>query len=708
MARTTDSMQLPPPPPYEHEGGGPSTRPIGDYYIDHQTIPKRTVTSQDNMPTHNNNDQTNSSKFHKQVDKFNKHHTCIPNRNANSPGRKRSASGIEHGDRFVQSLAAPKAFLGHITIEPLAFIAMLALYIEFPAIQDLIYTKICLEVVAKHPNLTTINIESNHRPTRSLDSPATSSDKIVFFASNNTFNLNQQLPSNGRIQQQTTIPRTITPITPSAFKSDHGSRDHFLCDRLNKTAVPLEIRQEILDIDSLFWLKYQIIICSLCALSSPYWGGVSDKIGRLVPLNVSIAASTISNLISLIFGLLISLDSHSLFHVNWLYSGAILIGLSGGQSVLIMNVFSFISDNTTTEERTKRVTVLESVIYLSHSAGFFLNQLIMSLGLTSPERIWLNRHFVAFSACVLLNIICVLISLFKLRHHKFHRFLNNFEREQQEAAIIGDTVLSDYDGSFARHRGKHEQTSNSERLRELTSSTPDDLDGSSGQLAKSMTIWDALTSFKYYKQTYSAAMKPRDSRSIILLLLLSGFISALSLATLMSLLFIYLKMDPFNWTTSKYSMWNAITSISKGIALVALTLSMKFVAGWNVPDPLVAAIGFLSKGAGLVMIGVANSSAIINWSLLVFVLSEYSMPPIRSLLSKLVIKEELGKVYSCLGSLQNICFIFGNVAFYIAFTSFQRKDLFRLSFMVVAAIEFSALIIMLIIYTSLRRRVIVV
>lgn len=564
-------------------------------------------------------------------------------------------------------------------VEPLAFLAIFALYIEFPSIQDLIYTKICLQVV---------------------DNYAPPNNSVIMNSNNKTINSIQTHPY-------------------AILRSD----THLLCDRLNKTVVPKEIRQKIAEGDSLFWLKYQLIICLLCALSCPYWGGMSDKIGRLIPLNVPIVMSMLSNLISLAFGILISLNSHSMFSVEWLYVGAVMVGLSGGQAIVIVNSFSLISDNTSNESRSKRIAVLESVVYLAHSVGFYLTKHIMSLDLATPEWPWLNRHFVAFSLCVGLNIICILYSIFRLRHQKFHRFLNNFERVQQET-FTGDSVVSICGvGNCTTISGSLRQSPMSalsvetitgtpitqDRLRELTASTPDDLDGPIARADKSWSKGlSTFLTFKYYIQTYATATKKRESRTIILLLLLSAFISAMSLATLMSLLYIFLHMEPFNWTTSQYSSWYSITSITKGVALICLTICMKFMKSWNVPDTIIAAVGFLSKGTGLLMIGLAQSSALIYWSLLAFVLSEYTMPPIRSLLSKLVVKEEVAKIYSCLAAAQSICFLIGNVVFYFAYTSLGLQSFFRLSFLVVAAFQFAAMIIMLVVYSTLRRRVIIV
>jgi len=690
------SAQTPPPPYNEHQA---PNRPRQNQ----QTIPKSP------HPDMHSSDQP-AANYKRQF------HTGSAHPVAPAPRRK-SPDSVRQHSQFISSLSRPKRCFNFITIEPLAFFAILALYIEFPSIQDLIYTKICLQVIAQHQNVTPTSLNSTslvHHSTLSSLPKEAFIDLDMNSASNSSTNQTSEtrLSGDGRVQQPLGQPLTSNIRIPYTSYENQVSRDHFLCDRLNKTAIPRHLSQLIAEGNSLFWLRYQITICLLCAISSPYWGGMSDRIGRLIPLNVPIVMAAISNSISLVFGLLISMNSHLLFQVEWLYLGAILIGISGGQAVVIVSSFSFISDNTSSESRSKRVAVLESVIYLSHSVGFYITKHIMSLGLASPEQPWLNRHFVAFALCVSLNVICVLYSILGLRHQKFHRFLNNFEREQQEA-FAGDVVSPVAGGSLGRLDGRSVGGSNTsvagpDRARELTSSTPDDLDGPIVRSDKSWTDWGVILTLKYYKQTYETATKFRESRASILLLLLCGFVSALSLTSLMSLLFIYLHMEPFYWTTSQYSSWNSITSITRGISLVGLTLCMKFMKSWSVPDPLVAAVGFASKGIGLSMIATAKSSALINWALLAFAFSEFSMPPIRSLLSKLVIKEEVGKIYSCLAAIQSVCFLFGNVIFYFAYTSLKLQDFFRLSFLVVAGLQFSAVIIMLLIYTDLRRKVVLV
>lgn len=588
-------------------------------------------------------------------------------------------SGNYGMQQVVDSLMTPTRFTDYITVEPLAFLAVLSLYIEFPSIQDLIYTKICLQVVAEHQLGSTTG-----------------------FNGSNTIGP-QSLPDSGRIQSWSNPPAApisnVTPVSPT-------TNYHSICDRLNKTAIPDSVRQEIKSIDAKFWLTYQIVVCSISFLVTPFWGGISDRLGRIIPMNAPILANILNNLISLLFGLLISFHSNALLGLEWLFLGASLVGISGGQGIVIANAVSYISDDTPNETRSKRITVLESTVFVAQSVGFLLSKFLMRLGLAPPDHIWHNRHCVAFSICVLLNMACILYSVLRLRHRKFHRFMNNFEREQQESTMVGGDSMCSLSQTSAWDKSVRITGQCNDRLPELSSSTLNDIRASDGQ--NSDNVCRSIFTFTHYRDTFRSAMKPREARSIILLILLAAFMSALSLATLLSFLYIYLRSEPFNWSTSEYSKWNSINSVSRSFALIGLTLCMKLVRNWNVPDPLVALVGFLSKGLGLLMIGLAESGTIIYWSILAFVFSEYSLPPLRSLMSKLVLQDERAKLFSCLSALQNLCFLLGNIAFYMTYTSVRIEGYFRIAFITVAALEFTTVIVMLVIYINLRQRVLIV
>ena len=84
------------------------------------------------------------------------------------------------------------------------------------------------------------------------------------------------------------------------------------------------------------------------------------------------------------------------------------------------------------------------------------------------------------------------------------------------------------------------------------------------------------------------------------------------------------------------------------------------------PDAALAIMGFASKLLSLLNLGLSQSSAQIFGGIALSAFSEYTMPAIRSMLSKLVDADERGKAFSFLGVLQ----VFISSLSYILYKSF--------------------------------------
>lgn len=714
--------------------------------------------------------------------------------------------------QFIYSLTGRRNFLRSITTEPLTFLAILSLFIEFPVIQDLIYTKVCLETVANNNNTLigsnslnlnqkinqsnpTINIElsnitivptinsshefeygdgSSQHP--NFSSPYNSSSQTL--PSNNSVTDNvpdlsiitEQLAPEGKIQNFSNLVAQVqAQLTASSSSSQQKQESNTgknatllkMCTKNSGNEITdKELRNKIDNSYLDFWLRYQMTICFICMLTIPYWGGLSDRIGRIIPLCAPIVTALCGNILSIVYTIIIKMDLQHMIAVEWFYLGAIFIGLSGGQAVLMVNSFSFISDHSTSENRSLRVTILEAIIFAAHSIGLYMSKYYLSItSVNEQQEPWLNRHSYAFFACAFFNIVALLYAVIWLRRIKFHKFINNFEREQQEILNYSTAQLSSAT-SFTQVNDEHNlrsttvtpihsmsnindaqdkecssvssikqsnspvlsvsqqrlNTSNFNSNLALNSPACDDEE----KHYSTSKITAILTPITYYKQTYMTVVQKRPTRSMIIVLLLCGFISALALTIQISLVYSYLRRIPFIWDTSQYSLWSAMGSLSKGIALIMLSIYIRFVDFWTIPDSIVSAIGFLSKGAGLLMMALAEDSSLIQWSLYASVLSEFTLPPIRSLLSKLVIREEIGKLFSCLAAGQSICLSVSTLIFYLSHkhssselistlqmvsTQDSSMSFFRLSFMIVSIFQFVAASVLLILHKTLNKRI---
>jgi hypothetical protein len=93
------------------------------------------------------------------------------------------------------------------------------------------------------------------------------------------------------------------------------------------------------------------------------------------------------------------------------------------------------------------------------------------------------------------------------------------------------------------------------------------------------------------------------------------------------------------------------------------------------------------------MIGFANNTILMFSSIILLIFSEYPLPAIRSLLSKLVAIDEKGKVFAFLSSLQNICLFTGGIIFPLIYKNEVINNSYAgLSFEITAIFQIIALL----------------
>ena len=111
-------------------------------------------------------------------------------------------------------------------------------------------------------------------------------------------------------------------------------------------------------------------------------------------------------------------------------------------------------------------------------------------------------------------------------------------------------------------------------------------------------------------------------------------------------------------------------------------------------DILLCIASFLSKFAGLLTIGLITSINHIPLIPFMFMINEFSMPTLRSLIVKQVNEDEKGKSLSLLSFFQNFCFFSGSIIFKKLFT--VTRDLnYGLTFDLVAFTQLISILILM-------------
>ncbi|KAG8181136.1 hypothetical protein JTE90_002496 [Oedothorax gibbosus] len=140
------------------------------------------------------------------------------------------------------------------------------------------------------------------------------------------------------------------------------------CSYALKQNMTLAVTQEATN-----WSKYNnMVLFFFTFISSFYVGSWSDRLGRklpmLVPLIGTCIASTINALLSYFF------DAH----LAYFFISSFFSGITFGTVGIVSSTYGYISDYTHEQSRTKRIVILESMIFSGAMVGTYVSGAILS------------------------------------------------------------------------------------------------------------------------------------------------------------------------------------------------------------------------------------------------------------------------------------------------------------------------------------------
>jgi len=149
-------------------------------------------------------------------------------------------------------------------------------------------------------------------------------------------------------------------------------------------------------------------------------------------------------------------------------------------------------------------------------------------------------------------------------------------------------------------------------------------------------------------------------RRNIILLIISAFMIMTVTTGEMDVSFLYTKDDPLNWTYDKYSYY---FGFKYGLGALVLILLSPIARRFNLQEFSICCFGLIFKAAGLVLHGLANTTLEMFIVAPLSMFNTFCIPSVRSLLSKQVDSNELGKLFAVVASIENICTLLGSVIF---------------------------------------------
>ena len=173
-----------------------------------------------------------------------------------------------------------------------------------------------------------------------------------------------------------------------AFKKIcHEKYDAETCKNLTKS------QEDVVHEKTSRWILYQSIAQTLPSIAaSLILGSWSDKVGRKTVLILPSVGSVLLYTNYILNVAYFSLD------VNYILIGVCISGFFGGFATTLLGVFSYISDITDKSQRTVRVAILESMIFLGGTVG----------NLIGGELLQYNGFMAAFGLCLGLSVMVII------------------------------------------------------------------------------------------------------------------------------------------------------------------------------------------------------------------------------------------------------------------------------------------------------------
>ncbi len=171
-----------------------------------------------------------------------------------------------------------------------------------------------------------------------------------------------------------------------------------ICKHLDKKEN--EYMENIVQTKASHWIMYlQLFGAIPGAVMSLVFGASSDRIGRKIIIVIPVMGSIINGFVLIISSYFIHLD------LRYLIIGALSIGFTGSFGTFYIALISYIADITNEESRTKRLGILESMVFIGGTGGLLLAGIIIK-----------NAGFAAVYLFVVILYITILIYVgFKLK-----------------------------------------------------------------------------------------------------------------------------------------------------------------------------------------------------------------------------------------------------------------------------------------------------
>ncbi|XP_072436602.1 proton-coupled folate transporter [Chiloscyllium punctatum] len=340
-------------------------------------------------------------------------------------------------------------------------------------------------------------------------------------------------------------------------------------------------------------LLYTAVLTILSIPPSILLGAWSDQAGRKLGMILPSIGASLGGAILIV---MVQVKQTSVY---WCVFASALIGIFGNYVAIFLSVFSYVADITTDGNRTMRIGIVQSMIYIGGTVGYLLSGWLL-------QNYTFTHVFGVYCGCQVISIFYVLLWL---------RESNPAERVQltdEIAVTANDRVLK-----------------------------------------KSI--------FLYASRTWGTLSKARggQDRLKLYLIFLCTVLIYICNAGEQSILILFLTYPPQHFSVELYGIYSAIKMFLGGATLIGLFPFMLHC----VKEMTLAKVGVLVRLASLVLLGFSTQAWMVFLSAVMNSLSGFTGAVLQSVASNIVERNEQGAMFSCLASIETICVIIGTTVF---------------------------------------------
>lgn len=425
------------------------------------------------------------------------------------------------------------------------------------------------------------------------------------------------------------------------------------CDHLHQYP---DRENHVQHVAAAYFMYYKLILNLPAIFVGLFCGAWSDRIGRKMPVLLSSFGTIIA---VLFFMMAMVTDSRGVPLLPLVFVGAAVRGAFGKSAIMTMALHSYVSDISSEEMRTQKLGKLLSMNYF----GYFVGSLLAGAVLES------SGFDVVFCLVVIFNCLCVIVAVLFM-----HESVPPSKSES--SAALTDAI--DPPDAVA----------------------PDQEEGSDSVGQSGRRRFRVPFRWKHVRESVDVLIRARPQRNHIIFLFCTIFIQQMCKSGEVDITLLFTEKSPLRWRKSLYGYLLATDYAMLGLASALLLPGLILVM--HLGDATLVVTGVLFKIIRLVVLAFSTETWMVFLSVVVGCPSALIISCAKSLISKAVDEDEMGKTFSLLSSGETLSNFIGS----LLFTSIYSATVAvfpGLAFVADAALFFLLFLALLVLAWDMRR-----